>query len=81
MSQRQPAGPANRRVLLYLFGALALIAFALIWLTAGGRSGEVNDRRSTYDRDEFRRLVMGERKERVLKIIGRPDQSQESPDH
>jgi hypothetical protein len=81
MSYQSPS-PFNRRLLLYALGAVLALAAAVIWLMPGGRlgGGGAPSARTTYSRDEFTKLVVGTRKEQLLKILGRPDLTQTTPD-
>jgi hypothetical protein len=78
----QPPSPFNRRFLLYVLGAVLALAAAVLWLMPGGQlgGGGPPSPRKTYSRDEFRQLVVGTPKEQLLKILGRPDLTQTTPD-
>src|SRR5262245_51880389 len=74
----QPSQPPRRWNRWLLVGLLILVGLALFGLNPGDQADRA---RRTFGREEFQTLVMGHTKEQLLKILGRPDRSQNVPDH
>lgn len=77
-----PAMPARRRKppvpvwLIVLAGCLAVAVPVAVGV--GAVALAVWSAPATYERGEFRKLVMGKKADDVIRAVGRPDQTQDS---